>query len=725
MNRAAFTIYLIVLVLGPLLFGAVHTYAYTLMALCVLIGMLLITMDNIKKDPKTGQFRLRFLDMRLNIVFLLMVVFLIVQVIPLTDSLLALLSPTAEIVWGKSLPAWGIAEEGASSKEWFSLAPYVYPVRMSIVRFIVYGLFFFGLIQALNSQKRIERLIFLLLAMGCFEALYGLIQAYSGSPQVLWFKSITDRNAATGTYVNRNHFAGFMEMGLILAVAFSAALSEREKKPATEKGSFRTKISRLLSGEQLFNKRALILFAGIVMGIGLIFSASRGGMIAAAGGLLCMGILFMFKKTHRGKGLLILVLFLMIAGYSLYIGVEYPISRFDTFELGLEARLNYVKNTLKMFDDYRLTGVGVGNFQYAYPMYQSPGQHLMLLDFAHNDWVQFLAEAGIVGFLLLLVGMGYSVFKILRLWKKRSDPFAVSLGAGALGAIVAMALHSFSDFNLHIPANFLILLAIMAIGYSALHLERHHRRDRMNYRIRLLPLKFKGAFVLVIVLGLIGWSGYATIRHFVAEAYCNTVNNSTLNRDQEPPLEEIQGAIWWDSNNAEYWYKLALELGRVRSDQLISLADAEAHKAGEGNVTGESRPNMQLEIIRALETAVRLNPFQAKYHLQLGWEYTWMVDDPDYLKKWVPAADICMDRAAYFTGDKDPALQVSLGNYWVMRSKSFLPGQPEYETAWAKSIVHYRKAQVLKAKALQKEIRDFVWMFYPDEEIVRQVIVAD
>ena len=461
------------------------------------------------------------------------------------------------------------------------------------------------------------------------------------------------------------------------------------------------------------------------MGIGLIFSASRGGMIAAAGGLLCMGILFMFKRTHRRKGLLILVLFLMIAGYSLYIGVEYPMSRFNTFELGLEARLRYVKNTLEMFDDYQLTGVGVGNFLYAYPRYQSPEMQKMLVDFAHNDWVQFLAEAGIMGFLLLLVGIGCYLFEMLRLWKKRGDPFAVSLGAGAMGAVVAIAIHSFSDFNLHIPANFLILVAIMAIGYSALHLERHHRRDIMNYRTYLFPIRFRGALVLTVILGLIGWSGYWTIRHFMAEAYCNTVINSTLNRDQDPPLEEIQGAIWWDGDNAEYWYKLALELGRIQSAQWVSPSNGEMQEAVEGNVTPEERRNLQTKIIGALEEAVRLNPFQAKYHLQLGWEYAGLVYDPDYLIKWLPAADVSMDRAAYFTGDKDPALHVSLGNYWVMRSKMLSPADPEHQSALAKCILHYEKAQIVKSKSLRKEIRDYVWMFYPDEEIVNQVIGMD
>ena len=62
--------------------------------------------------------------------------------------------------------------------------------------------------------------------------------------------------------------------------------------------------------------------------------------------------------------------------------------------------------------------------------------------------------------------------------------------------------------------------------------------------------------MLVLIFGLIGWTGLWSFRHFMAEAYCNTVPNSTLNRDQNPPMEEIVKAIEWDPGNAEYWYKL-------------------------------------------------------------------------------------------------------------------------------------------------------------------------
>jgi len=451
------------------------------------------------------------------------------------------------------------------------------------------------------------------------------------------------------------------------------------------------------------------------MSIGLVFSASRGGMISAAGAMLCMSLFFIFRKNHRRKGFIILFLFLITSVYALRIGVEYPIGRFKYFYTDIKARARLAQKTMDMFDDYKVTGIGVGNFQYAYPKYQAAEDKNIFIRHAHNDWAQFLAEAGSTGFCLFLAGISFYVYRTLRLWRKRTDPFAICLGVAPLAVMTAMAVHSYSDFNLHIPANCLMLTAIMAIGYSALHLERHHGRDKTLYRYHIIPLKYKGILALLLVLGLIIWNGVWAIRHFIAEAYCNTVTNSTLNRDQNPPLEEIKEAIKKDRWNAEYWYKLARKLRKIRDSKMGNL-----------EVDDEDRRRYQMEIIGAMEEAVRLNPFKAGYHIRLGWEYIYLWKDPDYRRRWLPAADISMERAAYFAGEKNPYLHVHLGNYWVFRSKTINPAKPEWETVWTKACWHYKKAQSLeRRKRLTDNIVKYVWKYYPDKEFVSKVLLIE
>ena len=713
MEKAAFIIYFIILALSPLLFGAVHTYAYTIMSLGVLCGSLLLVITNIRKNPKSGVYQFEWPATSLNVVFYMLLVFLIIQLIPLPESLIKILSPEAWVARQKSLPASDIMTAEAQSGIWFALSSYAYPVRMSLIRWTVYGLFFLGLCRVLNSQKRIETAIFLILIIGCFETFYGLAETYSGSPHIWWFKKPIGSRAVTGTYINSNHFAGFMEMGFLLAAAYAAGLSERKKRRknlSSQNRKLRAWLALFLSKEQTFSKRTFVLFAGVTMGIGIVLSGSRGGLISVAAAMLFMSLLFIYRKSLRRKGFVIFFLFLITSVYALHIGVEYTVGKFETIDKSYEVRSRFTKKTLELFTDYKLVGIGLGNFRYAYPRYQAPEDKKSFIRHAHNDWAQFLAEAGVIGLCLLLAGIIYYLYRTMTVWKRRKDFFATCLGVAPIAVITAMAIHANTDFNLHIPANFLIFTAVLAIGYSALHLQRRHRKKNALNRNHSRPLRYKGLLVLVLILGIIVWNGTWTIRHFMAEAYCNSVHNPTLNRDQNPPPEEIEKAIAWDKWNGVYWYKLAQELIKIRN------VDFETQ-------FNEERDQRQMEIIRVLEQAVRLNPFQALYHLRLGWEYTYLWQQPTYHQKWLPAANIAMDRAAYYAGVKTPYFHMELGNYWVMRSKSIWPTDPEKESAWTKACWHYKKAQEIDgSKEMLKRIIRYIWNFYPDWEIVLEAI---
>jgi len=539
-NRSSFIICLITLASSPLLFGAVHTYAYTWMTLGVLAAFSLALAGSVRKDVKSGTYQLRFPMPGLNAFFVLLFLYLIFQMVPLPEYVLKAVSPRALQAGKASVPPSLLLPPDGAGGVWFAPAPYAYPVRMSAVRLAVYELFFLGFSRLLDSQRRIETALFVLLGVGCFEALYGVIQAYSGTGAIWWYDRGISREAVHGTCINRNHFAGLMGMGVLSAAAYAAGLSERwggGARPAAAKRSFRARLSRFLSGEQRYNKRALVLFAGVVMGIGLIFSASRGGIVSMAAGLLCMSLFLLFNNGHRRKGIIFLALFSITAAYALEIGVSHVIERFRFMDQDYEARARLSQKTLDLVADYPVTGVGIGNFMYAYPTYQAVEDKEAFARHAHNDWVQFLAEGGIAGMALMLMGAGLYAYPTVRLWRRRKDPFAVCLGA-------------------------LPLAVLAAVGYAALHLERHSRHDVMNFRYVTLPTRYRGLAVLLMAFGLVVWSGYWSVRHFVAEAWCNTVTNVTLNLDPDPPAEEIRKAIAWDPWNAGYWYKLGKAEGR-------------------------------------------------------------------------------------------------------------------------------------------------------------------
>lgn len=719
-----FVLYLASTFFGVLFFGAIHTWSYTLVFLGVLAAGLLQLRSWVLREPG-GAASLRWIKTDLTPLFFLFLAFLVLQMVPLPPRLLLFLSPEAKINGDMSMPAASSLDPAVLKGQWYSLAAYLYPVRMSLVRWIVYGLLFFGLTRCLDSRKRIDAAVVAILVLGVVDALYGIMQTYSGYSHIWWFKNL-DTRSVSGTYLNRNHFAGMMAMGIALAIAYAAAMGRPEEDPGSgsrhRRHSLKRRFLEFFSGEGRQTRRFLVIFAGGVMGLALILSASRGGIIATAIALLLMGLFFHSRRSERRKGRIILIIFAIAFLYGLYAGLDYTIQRFERFEPAMKDRQLMARKALDVFRDYRLTGVGLGNFRYASGRFQEDVHKNLTIDYAHNDYAQFLAEAGGLGALLLAAGLGWYMRKSFRLWRGRSDPFAVCLGIAPLAALAALAIHSWSDYNLHRPANVMLLIAILAIGNAAIRLEvsrrsEHHsgarHRERVHYDERRFPLRWQGLALILCAAGMIIWSGVWTVRHFMAELWCNTEQNITLNLDQNPPAEKVRWAMGWDSANAGYPFLLSQALMNER-DRLMQQPepDTEGWRRSHGT------------IITLLERAIRLNPLNAEYHVRLGWEYSYLWDRPDHLTRWLPAGDLCMDRAAWFAGDwpQNPRLQYDMGNYWTMRAKTLGLGSPRSEAVWTKAVWHFRKGMELeKRKELPDHIKAFIKTFFTDPEHLQDV----
>jgi O-antigen ligase len=639
----------------------------------------------VKVEPSGDQreaagegWRLRWVPSDMTPLFVFFFILLLLQMVPMPQGLVVLISPEAKIVAETSQPPTAGLTAVAAAGRWQALSPYLFPVRMSLVRWTVYGLLFFGLLNCLNSKKRIEAAIGVLLLLAFFDALYGIMETYSKHGHVLWFKDSTYAETISGTYLNRNHFSSMMAMAIILVIAYVAALDEGDGDrghPFLNGRSLKKRFLAIFSEKSQHLRRFLIVFAGAVMGLALGLSGSRGGIISMAGGLLLMGLVFFFRKKERKKGRIILLLFGIAMVFALHAGLDYTIGRFEFFDRSLEERKALSETALELFKDYQWTGVGLGNFRHAYGKYQTAKFENYYVDYAHNDYAQFLAEAGVVGAVLLIFGVGWYAVRTLRIWQRRTSSYAICLGIAPFAALFALAIHSLSDYNLHRPANVMVLIAVTAIGTAALHLENGGRRGRMHYPVRSIPLRPWGGILAAGAVGLILWCGVWTVRNFIAETYCNTENNITLNLDANPPVERLQKAAIWNPDNAVYPFKHAQALMTERDTRMQGpKPDAEGWRQSHG------------PIIAQLERAIRLNPMNPEYHVRLGWEYSYLFDRPDFLTRWLPAADICLDRGAWFAGkwSQNPLLHDDIRNYWAMRAKTLEPGSAHAKAALAK-----------------------------------------
>ena len=713
MGKGLFVLFSSVLVFSTLFFGGVHAYAYTCSFLAVLGGSLCLLWSLTEREPEIGQRVLRIPANSGIALFLVMVFWIILQMTPLPQPLVEMVSPESLVAGRMKIPASEAVALGPGTDHWVALAPYVHPVRQALVRWTVYGLFFLCMTCLLSSKKRVDALLFVLLALGCFESLYGLSQTLGGEANVWWYPLPSSDSGLSGTFINRNHFAAFSGILLILAAAGAASVSTAAGRGCLpESTRWRARLSRILQAEPQYGKRFALLMCGSLSGIGLLMSGSKGGILSAAAGLLALGGMLLLRKGLRRRSVVLFILFVLIGFYAMGTGVGTTEARFRRFGIGLDERMKITRSVLDMWSDYQWTGVGIGGFQHAYPRYQ-PGKDVKgFFRYGHNDWAQFLAEAGIAGVGLLLVGLSAFFYPMLRRWRRRRSPFPVCMGAGAAAVVFATAVHSLGEFSLHIPAFTFSLLSALCLGYASVHLETRRRGQTRSLRDRRIPWVPLGRVVAIILGVFVAVNGVWVVRHFVAEIYCNTVPNNTLNRDPLPEPTEIRKALMWDGSNAEYWYKLA---------RALILKRDEAVQAGGGQA-----PELQDEVIHALEEAIRRNPLNARYHLRMGWECAHLWNRPKYHTLWLPAADLSMERAAYYAGDKHPHLHQEMGNYWTMRSKTLYPSEQTHHAAWARACWHYGQAQLrLEGKALRQvkeEIRDFVCRFYPDETYLTEAV---
>ncbi len=289
-------------------------------------------------------------------------------------------------------------------------------------------------------DRRAARVGRLMAGIGFSVALFGLVQYLSWNGRLYWVRPIGD-GTPFGPYVNHNHFAGLMEM--IFPVALGLAL-----RPGADRAS-----------------QALWALFAAVMGLAVLVSLSRGGMAGlAAGSALLLALL----ARTRGAGWMLQITMLvavLVAAGLLLLGVAPVLQRLATLgapgrEASIHSRLLVARDTLRIIRDHPLAGTGLGTFSLVFPRYLSFYSR-WTWDKAHNDYLQLVAETG-------LVGLGFAVwwlasFFILFRRNLRADP-SPELRLGAFCGCVAMLVHSLVDFNLQIPANalYFIVLAVLS-----------------------------------------------------------------------------------------------------------------------------------------------------------------------------------------------------------------------------------------------------------------------
>jgi O-antigen ligase len=444
-----------IIVFTPLAFGAVGPKALAISEIIIFstFGVWLL-----KGSLVGGITRIR------GVLFIFPILFIalaFMQSLPLPLSILLMLSPNSAAVYSE-LGGYGLSDTA-------SISLYAAATRAEALRLLSVFLFFILMVDYLSTKERIRRIAIVMTALGVAVAVFAVIQKLTWNGYMYWFYPVPSGVSSGvgqvwGPYLNHNHFAGLMEM--IIPVSLGLFLIAAARIQLRSRQSFSKNLIRLTSGPKLLTL-AIFFFAAIIMGVVLLLSLSRGGMLGLASALIVLIFLSLRINKIRSRVLLALGLGLVIltlVGVSSWNRVEPRFAELTDKSYNI-SRDDIWLESLEIVKDYPLLGSGLGTFRYVYPMYQMTNSKVF---FAHaeNEYLEFLTDTGVVGVSLVLGIIVSFFFIVVRGWFRRSDVFLKSIAAGAIASCVAIMVHGLTDFNTRIPANMFILSVTAALAYA-------------------------------------------------------------------------------------------------------------------------------------------------------------------------------------------------------------------------------------------------------------------
>jgi O-antigen ligase len=319
----------------------------------------------------------------------------------------------------------------------------------------------------LNTSKRIKICIYVIVFSGLFQALYGSLMTLTGLEYTFFLKKETYLGVATGTFINRNHLAGYLVICLSLGLGMMVATLNNN---ADNFKHFLRQVSHAI-----LSKKIILRISLIIMVAALVMTHSRMGNTSFFVSMGVIGTLAILLKKRSVGSTIILLISLIIIDITVvgtFFGVDKVINRLENTSAKKETRDEVNQYSIKIIEKNLYFGTGAGTFYTAFPKVREKDVGFIFYDHAHNDYIQFLSERGLVGFIPLLLAVIITFLVALKaLWKRR-NPLMRGCAFGCLMSMLAMAIHATVDFNLQIPANAVTFRVVLALGWVGAFYKR-------------------------------------------------------------------------------------------------------------------------------------------------------------------------------------------------------------------------------------------------------------
>ncbi|HSS20814.1 MAG TPA: O-antigen ligase family protein [Pyrinomonadaceae bacterium] len=333
-----------------------------------------------------------------------------------------------------------------------------YATRLTLIQIAALLVYFAAVLVFTDTPKRLRLLVRTITVFGFFLAIFGLTQSFTSPDKVYWMRELP-QSTAFGPFINRHHFAGYMELALALplGLVFTGAV-EKEKK-------------------------FIYLFAAGLMAVALIMTNSRGGIVSLiAEVLFLIATMGLRRRSHRKKkhdeeerrprfksaamkAGLALVMVMALFGGVVFLGGEEALTRFVgsvNTDDPTTGRTHFWSVTVDIIKTHPWIGTGLGSFGVVYTGYDSRNG-MYRLEQAHNDYLQVLSDGGVVAALLGLFFL-VNLFRMGFARRDSRDDFRRGVATAAMAGCFAVMVHSFFDFTLHTTANALLFLVLAALA---------------------------------------------------------------------------------------------------------------------------------------------------------------------------------------------------------------------------------------------------------------------
>ena len=451
-----------------------------------------------------------------------------------------------------------------------------------------------------SSRRAIFILPFFVTINGMAISLYGMVQRLSSSTSIYGIEIDLVRQPF-GPFVNKNNAAGFLlicmagSLMLLFGVFFRKSASGQRPKPIiTSEYPIWRQISLHIGvflAELNAAKLAAIL-ATATIGMGVLFTFSRGGILAMGTGMAMAATWFCMIRKSSFLLLGVLCVGMLVVGLLGFLGVgDQLASRLGTISnaelLTTDKRINHWVQTAPAIGDFNPFGSGVGSYLNVHRLYRVDSE-LRVFYFAENQYFQTLVEAGFIGLILLLTAILLLALSVRFISNRGNSPKTSAICIMGVFLIPSQMVVAFFDFGLFIPAN-AILMAVSCgfiAGQAHALADRLKKKNVFQYNIpRIIALTLLLAVFTVSLFSLISCQRYAQVERAMGQHPQNENYVSMNLKATEQRIDNLKTAITKlpDANGLVrlselylYRYRIQLFEALVGEDAVADSMDSKA-----------------------------------------------------------------------------------------------------------------------------------------------------